>query len=151
MSMSMSQKDQNLGIRLEGFSRIEESIARWVNSGKGRHKKKKTVFFQKNSERGGGGSRRIQNFLIRKQARKSSEDTQVSEYARFEKKLGPGKLQVKEVWAQIFLLIFSLNWFILFFLNLFGLITPPPLPSHIHPTNFRKSYPDPKCINRFSR
>ena len=32
---------------------------------KGRHKKK-TVFFQKNSERGGGGSRRIRNFLIRK-------------------------------------------------------------------------------------
>ena len=28
--------------------------------------KKKTGFFQKNSERGGGGSRRIQNFLIRK-------------------------------------------------------------------------------------
>ena len=52
---------------------------------------------------------------------------------------------------KIFLLIFSLNWLILFFLNLFGLITPPPLPSHIHPTNFRKSYPDPKCFHWFSR
>ena len=28
--------------------------------------KKNCFFFQKNSERGGGGSRRIQNFLIRK-------------------------------------------------------------------------------------
>ena len=32
----------------------------------GEASKKKTGFFQKNSERGGGGSRRIQNFLIRK-------------------------------------------------------------------------------------
>ena len=57
-----------------------------------------------------------------KQARKSSEDTQVAGYAWFEKvwvgseKLGP----------KIFLSIFSLNW-----------------------TNFRKSYPDPKLKNNW--
>ena len=37
-----------------------------VKDDKGRHQKKNWFFFQKNSERGGGGSRRIQNFLIRK-------------------------------------------------------------------------------------
>ena len=37
--------------------------------------------------------------MVLKQARKSSEDTQVAGYARFEK-FGPGKLRVEKVWAQ---------------------------------------------------
>ena len=46
------------------------------------------------------------------QARKSSEDTQIAGYARFEKKNGPGKLWVKKFRPKIFLLIFLLIWMI---------------------------------------
>ena len=41
------------------------------------------------------------NKIIEKQARKSSEDTQVAGYARFGK-FGPGKLWVEKVWTQFF-------------------------------------------------
>ena len=37
--------------------------------------------------------------MKKKQARKSSEDTQVAEFA-WSKKFGPGKLRVEKVWAQ---------------------------------------------------
>ena len=48
-----------------------------------------------------------------KQARKSSEDTQVTGYARFEKSLGLVSFGSKRFGPKIFLLIFSLNWIIL--------------------------------------
>ena len=50
-----------------------------------------------------------------KQARKSSEDTQVSGYARFEKSLGRVSFGSKNFGPKFFLLIFSLNCIIFFF------------------------------------
>ena len=52
---------------------------------------------------------------LSEQARKSSEDTQVSGYARFEKSLGRVSFGSKKFGPKIFLLIFSLNWIIFLF------------------------------------
>ena len=42
------------------------------------------------------------NFLVSKQARKSSEDTQVTGYARFEKSLGQVSFEAKKFVPKIF-------------------------------------------------
>ena len=47
-----------------------------------------------------------------KQARKSSEDTQVTGFARFEKSLGRVSFGSKKFGPKILLWIFSLNWMI---------------------------------------
>ena len=65
--LKIKKKDERvLMVEVEKVEILMRMTLTKSGGGKGRHKKKTVFFLQKNSERGGEGSRRIRNFLIRK-------------------------------------------------------------------------------------